>query len=71
KTMAPRTEETIHTDPLPIVRADVHDYYRNVMDALSGKAEIIVKNDEVLRVLRLMEAIKKSAEDHIVVDFEA
>ena len=71
KTMAPRTEETIHTDPLPIVRADVHDYYRNVMDAISGKAEIIVKNDEVLRVLRLMEAIKKSAEDHIVVDFEA
>lgn len=70
KTMAPRTEETIHTDPLPIVRADVHDYYRNVMDAISGKAEIIVKNIEVLRVLRLMEAIQTSAENHVVIDFE-
>lgn len=70
KTMAPRTEETIHTGPLPVERADIRDYYRNIMDVISGKAEQIVKNEEVLRVLRLMEAITDSAENHRVVPFE-
>lgn len=70
KTMAPRTEETIKSEALPIVHADVHDYYRNVMNAISGKEDILVKNEEVLRVLRLMEAIRKSADTGQAVGFE-
>lgn len=70
KTMAPRTEETIKSEALPIVHADVHDYYRNVMNAISGKEDILVKNEEVLRVLRLMEAIRKSADTGQSVGFE-
>lgn len=62
KTMAPRTEDTIVTEELPVVHSDIRDYYRNVMDTISGKSEQIVKNEEVLRVLRLMEAIFESAE---------
>jgi scyllo-inositol 2-dehydrogenase (NADP+) len=70
KTMAPRTEDTIHTDPLPIVKSDIRDYYKNVMDAISGKAEIIVKLPEVMRVMKLMEAVFESAEKGQVVPFE-
>ena len=34
----------------------MHDYYRNLVLAVDGKAEIIVKLPEVRRVLSVMEA---------------
>ena len=71
KTMAPRTADTIKTLPLPPVQSDILDYYRNVMDAIDGLAEIEVKVPEVLRVLRLMETIKRSAELGQVLPFES
>lgn len=70
KTMAPRTEDTIKEEQLPIVRADIRDFYKNVIDTIEGKAEIIVKLPQVMRVMKLMEAIFESAETHKVVDFE-
>jgi len=70
KTMAPRTEETIKTEELPIVRSDIRGFYRNVMATIEGKEEIIVKLPEVMRVMRLMEAIVESAKKHQVIDFE-
>lgn len=70
KTMAPRTEDTIHTDPLPEVHADISDYYRNVVAAIEGRETQIVKQEQVLRNMRLMEAIFESAEKHQVVEFE-
>lgn len=62
KTMAPRTEETIQEYPLPEVHSDVRDFYRNLIDAVDGKAEQVVKHHEILRSMRLMEAILRSAE---------
>lgn len=62
KTMAPRTEETIQEYPLPEVHSDVRDFYRNLIDAVDGRAEQIVKHHEILRSMRLMEAIMRSAE---------
>lgn len=70
KTMAPRTDDTIKTLPLPAVKCDILDYYRNVMDAIDGLSEIEVKIPEVIRVLRLMETVKRSAETGQVVAFE-
>ncbi len=70
KTMAPRTEESITTETLPAVSADIRDFYRNVTDTLDGDAEIIVKNDQVMRVLKLMETIFDSAEKNQVLAFE-
>ena len=67
KTMAPRTEETIQTYPLPKVESDVRDFYRNVVAAIEGKAEQLVKHAEMMRVMRLMEALFRSAETHEVV----
>ena len=70
KTMAPRTKDTIHSDPLHIVKSDIRDYYKNVMATISGEEEIIVKLPEVMRVMKLMEAIFEATEKGHVVPFE-
>ena len=62
KTMAPRTPETIQEYPLPEIESDVRDFYRNLRDVIAGKAEQLVKHHQVMRVMRLMEAIVESAE---------
>lgn len=62
KTMAPRTDETIDTFPLPEVHSDVRDFYRNLIKACNGEEEQLVRHDEVMRVMKLMEAIFRSAQ---------
>ena len=60
KTMAPRTDDTIETLPFPMIEADVHDFYRNLVDALDGKATQIVTHEQLMRVMKLMEAAFES-----------
>ena len=67
KTMAPRTEETIQRYPLPKVESDVRDYYRNIAHAIRGEEEQLVTHAQMMRVMRLMEACFKSAEENAVV----
>ena len=55
KTMAPRGERDIVKHPLPIVNEDVKQFYENFVDAIEGKAEPVIKNDEVMQVMRIME----------------
>ncbi len=66
KTMAPRDELTIDSYELERPVSDVHDFYRNFTAAIDGKCEQTVKNCEVRRVLRVMEACFLSAEEHKV-----
>ena len=70
KTMAPRRDDTIRTFPLPQVKSDVRDFYRNVVAHLDGKEDRLIKLPQVMRVMRLMEAIRISAETQKVVNFE-
>ena len=71
KTMAPRTDDQSTSEaPIPRIPSDIRDFYRNVIDAIEGKAEIIVKNDEVKRVMKLLEAAFLSVEQNQVVNFE-
>jgi predicted dehydrogenase len=70
KTMAPRLENTIIEEKLPIQKSELREYYRNVMSTIEGKSEILVKNTQVLRVMKLMEACFLSDETEQVVDFE-
>ena len=67
KTMAPRTDETIQTYPLPRTDLDVRDYYRNFVKAIRGEEEQLVRHDQMMRVMKLMEAIFKSAETNEVI----
>ncbi len=67
KTMAPRTEETIKRYPLPRVESDVRDYYRNIKKAVAGEAKQLVTHPQMMRVVKLMEALQKSADMNEVV----
>ena len=62
KTMAPRDENTIETTESPLPVSDVHDFYRNVCRAIDGKEEQIVKHDQLMRVMKIMEAAFRSDE---------
>ncbi|MBR2353827.1 MAG: Gfo/Idh/MocA family oxidoreductase [Clostridia bacterium] len=62
KTMAPRDENTIMTEVTPLPTSDVHDFYRNVCRAIDGKEEQIVKHDQLMRVMKIMEAAFRSDE---------
>lgn len=63
KTMAPRPVETIDTLPLPQVETDCLDYYANVAGAIRHNAELIVTPEQALRVMRIIDAIFKSAQN--------
>ncbi len=60
RTMAPRPRETTEELPLPEVSTDWSNYYRNVLAAMDGKEELIVKPEEALRVMKVVDAIFES-----------
>ncbi|RHP35519.1 Gfo/Idh/MocA family protein [Lachnotalea sp. AF33-28] len=64
RTMAPRPKETIEQIELPEVACDARDYYRNFRDADLGLTELIVKPEEALRVMRVIDAVFESARTH-------
>ncbi|NLP46303.1 MAG: Gfo/Idh/MocA family oxidoreductase [Epulopiscium sp.] len=70
KTMAPRREDTIFEEELPKQIADVRDFYRNVINVLSGKEEIIVRNDQVLRIMNIIDTAFESARLNQVLEFK-
>lgn len=70
KTMAPRKKENITEYTIPSPASDVHDFYRNFCLAVDGKAEQIVKHDELMRVMKVMEAAFASDEAGKPVTFE-
>lgn len=70
KTMAPRNKDSVEERPLPYEPYDRNQLYSNFCDVVLGKAEPVIKNEEALRVLRLMEAALESDEKGIVVNFE-
>jgi len=66
KTMAPRTSETICTYPLPTLHSDVKDFYYNIKNTIEGKETQLVTHPQMLRVMRLMEALFLSARQNQV-----
>ncbi|MFD2118096.1 Gfo/Idh/MocA family oxidoreductase [Paenibacillus yanchengensis] len=62
KTMAPPSEKATITKELPEPLQNASSFFDNFAAVIHGEAEPIVKNDEVLRVLNLIEAIFESAE---------
>jgi hypothetical protein len=70
KTMAPRTNETIKEEALPVVKSDIRDFYRNFLKTLEGEETLVVSLDSVMRNMLLMEAIFRSAKEGAPVTFE-
>ncbi len=69
RTMAPRTDETIKTIPLPAedFPTSWDGYYNNLIDYLNGKGDILVTHDQQRLLVRVIEAIFESAETGEVV----
>lgn len=71
KTMAPRTDDTIKCYPLPIQTGDFFEFYKNVAAAIHGEETQLITHEELMRVMKLMEAIFESAETcKVITDFE-
>ena len=56
KTMAPRDAKTTTETIIPRPESDVHDFYRNFCEAIDGNAKQIVTHEQLMRVMRIMEA---------------
>jgi predicted dehydrogenase len=61
RTMAPRPAHTTQVLPLPDVKTDWSDYYKNIVKVLDGEEKQIVKHDQSLRVMKIVDAIFESA----------
>jgi predicted dehydrogenase len=59
--MAPRPPESKEDFALPKVHCDWTELYQNLADAMNGRAELIVKPEQVRRVLQVLEALFESA----------
>lgn len=61
RTMAPRpTDSTIQLE-LPQVEVDWTEYYGNIVDVLDNGAELLVKPEEALRVMKIIDLLFESA----------
>ena len=70
KTMAPRRKETVNERPLPDIKPTGKELYQNLIGVINGEAELIVKPDGVLRVLKIIDAAFKSAESMQTIKFD-
>ena len=71
KTMAPRNKfstETIEFEFPEDVTDDLTVVYDQFIDAVEGKAELTIKPEQALRVMRVMEAAFESAEKKTTID---
>jgi hypothetical protein len=62
RTMAPRPKQTLKELPLPEVNTDWTDYYKNILAVLDGEAELIVKPEQALRVMKVIDLLFESEE---------
>ncbi len=70
RTFAPQPPETREDFPLPELIRDKTAFYRNVRDAIAGKENLIVRPEQVRRVLSLIEAVFVSAREGRSIPFE-
>ena len=69
--MAPRPKETVEEKHVDIdEKNSVYLFYENVLDTIEGKAELIVKPEEAMRSMKVMEAAFKSSAEGICVKEE-
>ena len=60
RTMAPRPEHTTQVLPLPEVKPDWTDFYKNVVDVLDNGAPLLVTPQQALRVMKVIDLLFES-----------
>ncbi|MBE7066213.1 MAG: Gfo/Idh/MocA family oxidoreductase [Ruminococcaceae bacterium] len=69
RTMAPRPRETTEEIPIPQVNPQWSDFYNNVCSVIEdNNNELIVKPEEALRVMKVIDALFESAKTHSSVE---
>lgn len=63
RTMAPRPEFTTITSELPAVDSDWCDYYKNIAAVIEGEEELVVKPEQALRVMRVIDLVFRAQEE--------
>lgn len=69
KTMAPRDSVTTDTYSIARPQSDVHDYYRNFVKAIDGIEKQLVTHEQMLKVVKVMEAAFESDRQGQVIKF--
>lgn len=57
RSMVPRPKNTTQEIPLPIVKGEWSDYYKNIADVLNGKSSLIVTKEQALRLMELVDLV--------------
>ncbi|GHV09814.1 oxidoreductase [Spirochaetia bacterium] len=70
RSFIPLAPGVLVTEDLPAVETSWLDYYRNWVDVLNGKGEFKIKNEEVRRVLAVIEAIFESGKTGLAIPFK-
>lgn len=70
KTMAPREDDSLMTETLELLPGTPFAFYENVRDTLFGICEPIVRTEQVMRCLKVIEAARVSSELGEAVMFE-
>lgn len=61
RSFGPAEPGKLYTEPLPIVNVSHRNYFEHFYKAFNGEEEIIVKSEQVRKVLIVMEAVRESA----------
>lgn len=61
RTMAPRPAHTTVKLPLPTVKTDWSEYYKNIAAAIAGEEPLLVTPEQALRVMRVIDLLFESA----------
>ncbi len=64
RTMAPRPKETLEELELPKIQSEWSEYYKNIIAYLDKKEDIIVKQEELRRVMQVIESAFESDRSH-------
>lgn len=59
RTMAPRPVHTTKEEALPEVETHWTEYYKNIVGVIEGREELIVKPEQALRVLKIIDEVFK------------
>ena len=70
KTMAPRTDNSTKTSDLEIIRRSHLEFYQNFYEVIHGQADPLIKNQEVLRVMKVIDALFLSAKTNQVIEYK-
>ena len=68
KTMAPPSEDSIIKEKFAKVTTQMDPFYTNFAKVVRGESEPIVKNEEILQLMKIIESFFEAAETGQVVD---